>query len=84
MPEKKNDDKRVLLISEKLKRLRKERGYTNYMTFAYEKGLDKSQYWRLEAGIGFNIKSLLKVLDAHQMTLKEFFCDPDFDELAPE
>jgi transcriptional regulator with XRE-family HTH domain len=79
MPEKKSDDIRVIRIGEKLRKLRKENGYTNYITFADENGLDKSQYWRLEAGIGFNIKSLIRILDIHKVSLREFFSDELFD-----
>jgi transcriptional regulator with XRE-family HTH domain len=79
MPEKKSDDIRVIRIGEKLRKLRKENGYTNYITFADENGLDKSQYWRLEAGIGFNIKSLIRILDIHKVSLREFFADELFD-----
>ena len=66
-------DKRILQISKKLKKLRREKGYTSYETFAWDNDLPRVQYWRLEKGTYFNIKSLFKVLDVHQMTLEEFF-----------
>ncbi len=31
------------------------------------------QYWRMEKGSNFTFKSFLRILDAHEMTLFEFF-----------
>ena len=78
MPEQKSDDIRIIRIGEKLRRLRKERGYSSYVAFADENGLEKTQYWRLEAGVGFTLKSLLIILDIHQISLFEFFNDEEF------
>lgn len=78
MPEKRSDDSRIIKIGEKLRRIRIERGYTSYTAFADENGLEKTQYWRLERGIGFTLKSLLLVLDIHQISLYEFFSDDEF------
>lgn len=68
-------DPRILKIADKLERIRKEKGYTSYENFAIEKGLSRMLYWRLESGTNFTIKSFLKILDAHEMTLNEFFSD---------
>jgi len=66
-------DKRIVQISKKLKKLRRDKGYTSYETFAWDNDLPRVQYWRLEKGTYFNIKSLFKVLDVHNITLEEFF-----------
>lgn len=66
-------DKRILAIADKLQKLRKEEGYTSYESFAVEKELSRVQYWRLEKGTNFRFTSLLQILDAHGMTLEEFF-----------
>lgn len=66
-------DARIVKISERLKELRKEKGYKSYETFAWDKDLPRMQYWRMEKGVNFTMESLLKVLDAHQMGIKEFF-----------
>jgi transcriptional regulator with XRE-family HTH domain len=68
-------DKRILSVGNKLKKLRNEAGYTSYEDFAFEKELNRVQYWRLEKGVNFTFNSLLKVLDAHKITVSEFFKD---------
>ena len=66
-------DDRIVSISKKLQKLRKDAGYTSYENFALEKELPRVQYWRMEKGTNFQFKSLLQILDAHEMTLEEFF-----------
>ncbi|MBN4046969.1 helix-turn-helix transcriptional regulator [Olleya sp. AH-315-K02] len=62
-------------IAKKLERIRKEKGYTSYENFAIEHGISRMQYWRMEKGTNFTFESLLKILDAHKMSLNEFFKD---------
>ena len=62
-------------IGEKLKKLRKDAGFTSYEQFAWEYGLGRVQYGRLEKGTNMTIKSLLKILSVHKITFKEFFSD---------
>jgi len=66
-------DKWVLLISERIKELRKELGYTSYETFATDHDLDRKQYWRVENGSNITIKTLIKILSIHKMDLPTFF-----------
>lgn len=66
-------DPRIMKISEKLEKLRIEKGYTSYENFAIEHGISRMQYWRMEKGTNFTFESLLKILDAHKMTLEDFF-----------
>lgn len=68
-------DPRIIQIAEKLERIRKEKGYTSYENFAIDKGISRMQYWRMEKGTNFTFESFLKILDAHKMTLDEFFSD---------
>lgn len=68
------NEKEVLeRIAKRLIYLRKNAGYKSYETFAFDHGIARQQYWRLERGENFTIKSLLKVLEAHQITIEEFF-----------
>lgn len=61
-------------IGERLAELRKELGYTSYETFAYDHEIPRMQYWRMEKGkVNITIKSLLKILSIHQVSLVEFF-----------
>lgn len=60
-------------IAARLKKLRIEKGYSSYETFSWEHDLPRVQYWRMEKGTNFTIKTLLKILEIHGLSLKEFF-----------
>lgn len=66
-------DNRIFKVAEKLEQMRKDAGYTSYENFAIDKGISRMQYWRMEKGTNFTFESLLKILDAHGMSLGEFF-----------
>ena len=66
-------DPRILAIAQKLEKIRVEKGYTPYENFAIEHGISRMQYWRMEKGTNFTFASFLKILDAHGMSLSEFF-----------
>lgn len=77
MTDNKDHHKIIVKIASKIKRLRIQRGYTSYETFAYDNELPRVQYWRMEKGTNFTIKNLLKILDIHQISIEEFFSDLD-------
>jgi transcriptional regulator with XRE-family HTH domain len=57
-----------------LKYQRKKLGYSSPDKFAYEKGIDRSQYGKYEAGTeDMRLSSLIKVLDKMGLTLEQFF-----------
>jgi len=60
-------------VAQKIKQLRKESGYTSYETFAYDKNLNKVQYWRIEKGQNITLKTLIRILDIHKISMEEFF-----------
>lgn len=62
-------------IGERLKELRIEGGYTSYEKFAWDNELNRVQYWRMESGANVTIKSLIKVVNIHKLSLEEFFKD---------
>ena len=67
-------DKTMLEIANKLKQLRLEAGYTSYENFAWDNDINRMQYWKMEKGItNFTMRSLHKVLKAHNMDFNEFF-----------
>ncbi len=68
-------EKTLQKIGERLKEIRKAKGYKNYEAFAYEKKIPRAQYGRYERGSDLKLSSLLKILDAFDMTLEEFFKD---------
>lgn len=59
-----------------LQHLRKKAGYSNYETFAYDKGIPRAQYGRYETGASdIRFTSLMKIIRAFEMTPEEFFKD---------
>ncbi len=66
-------DQRILQIAKRIKELRIEKGYSSHEFFAWENDIPRVQYWRMEKGTNFTIRTLLRVLDAHNITLEEFF-----------
>lgn len=67
------EDERMVKIAKKIKKLRLDAGYTNYENFAWDNEIGRVQYWRMEKGTNFTMKSLLKILDIHKLTPEEFF-----------
>lgn len=66
----------LLAIGQKLRELRQNGGFEGgYVGFAiHHVGMQPKQYWKLEAGTAnFTIRSLLKVLAVHEISLGEFF-----------
>lgn len=60
-------------VGDRLKELRIKKGFTSYEEFAWSYDLDRKQYWRMENGANMTLKSLLKLLNIHQITFEEFF-----------
>ena len=71
------EDSRLSQIGNRVRALRKVNTSLSAEDFANEKGFDRVQYSRIENGANITMKTLLKVVDAHNMTLKEFFSDLD-------
>jgi transcriptional regulator with XRE-family HTH domain len=62
-----------LWISKRLKELRKEKGFNNYEHFAYELGMSRSAYWRIEKGSNFEMKTLFRICKLLGISVQEFF-----------
>lgn len=60
-------------LAKKLEKLRKEAGYSNADFFAYDNQMHRSQYGRYENGSDLKFSTLVKIISAHGLTLKEFF-----------
>ncbi|WP_073414685.1 helix-turn-helix domain-containing protein [Flavobacterium defluvii] len=71
----KNIELKINQISKKLKEIRLSKGYTSYETFAFDNNLNRVQYWRIESGSNITLKTLIKVLEIHKISLEEFFKD---------
>lgn len=63
----------VLQVAQRIKELRLRKGYSSYEVFAYENGINRSQYGKYEKGENMRIDSLLKVIRALGVTPSEFF-----------
>jgi CheY-like chemotaxis protein/DNA-binding XRE family transcriptional regulator len=68
-------ERTLLSIAHRLRELRKQKGYSSQEDFALDHDLPRIQYWRLERGkANFTIRTLLKLLSIHNLTIEEFFC----------
>ncbi|WP_415060951.1 helix-turn-helix domain-containing protein [Flavobacterium sp.] len=67
----------LLAVANRLKELRKEKGYKNYEHIAFELGMSRSAYWRLETGANFEIKTLIRICVVLDISLEEFFKNID-------
>lgn len=60
-------------IATRLRELRKAKGYSNYEHVAYDLDMSRSAYWRLETGVNFEIKTLIRICKLFNITIEEFF-----------
>ncbi|MCJ8166009.1 helix-turn-helix domain-containing protein [Pontibacter sp. E15-1] len=75
--ERDSTDLRLRAIGERIRQLRVERGYSSYENFAFDNGLPRVGYGRHEKGANLTMASLLRILDIHGVTLREFFSGLD-------
>jgi len=68
-------DPRLKQIALKLKQLRLAKGYSSYEAFAFDHDLPRVGYGRHEQGSNLTLKSLLRLLDIHQVSLADFFAE---------
>jgi transcriptional regulator with XRE-family HTH domain len=65
-------------IGSRLIELRKKKGYTSHESFAYDYDIPRMHYWRIENGkTNLTIRSLMRILDIHKISLEEFFAESD-------
>ena len=76
-------DKQLANLGKRIKKLRKEAGFTNYEQFAFTHGINRVQYGRYENGSDLRFSSLMRVLQALDISPKEFFSE-GFDDLPEE
>ena len=77
-------DPRLKQIAQKLKQLRLDKEYSSYEAFAFDHELPRVGYGRHEQGSNLTLKSLLRLLDIHQVSLADFFADmPARQAVAP-
>ncbi|MEC3906119.1 helix-turn-helix transcriptional regulator [Tamlana sp. 2201CG12-4] len=66
-------EEQLLKVGNRLKQIRIEKGFSNYENFAFTHDLPRSQYGRYENGEDMRLSSLIKVLEAMEVSLEEFF-----------
>ncbi len=76
-------------IGQKLRKLRKEKGFTSHESFALEYHLPRVSYFKHESGAAnMTLNALLELLSIHQISLEEFFAGfdavPDIPEQTKE
>jgi len=70
-----NKPKEINKLAKRIKALRIKNGYSSYENFAFDKGIHRAQYGRYETGTDLQYTSLIKVANAFDMTLEEFFSE---------
>ena len=68
-----NADDQLVKLGARIRALRIERGYTSYEYFAYEHNISRAQYGRYEKGQDIRFSSLIKLINAFDITVEEFF-----------
>ena len=69
-------DELIKKIGNKMTQLRKEMGYSNADDFAYDKGLNRSQYGKYEAGSkDIRFSTLVSIVNKFGLTVEEFFAE---------
>jgi transcriptional regulator with XRE-family HTH domain len=68
----------LIKVGERMKEIRKSKGWENQEKFAWEKEVGRSQYGKYERGEDMRLTSLNKVITALDVTVFEFFNDPRF------
>ncbi|MEW2920413.1 helix-turn-helix transcriptional regulator [Muricauda sp. ANG21] len=67
--------KEIKKLAERIKSLRLQKGYSSYEGFANDHGIHRAQFGRYETGTDMQYTSLLKIAQAFDMTLDEFFSE---------
>jgi transcriptional regulator with XRE-family HTH domain len=68
-------EKDLKKLGNRIKQLRIKKGYSSYEVFAFENGISRAQFGRYERGEDLRYSSLLKVVKALGISVKDFFSD---------
>jgi hypothetical protein len=66
-------DAELKKLGDRIKQLRISKGFSSYEYFAYEHDISRAQFGRYESGQDLRYSSLIKVINAFNMTVEEFF-----------
>jgi transcriptional regulator with XRE-family HTH domain len=67
-------ENQLKLIGDRIKAMRLEKGIS-YERMAYECNLNRITYYNLEKGKNFQMRTLLLVLEYHNISVKDFFIE---------
>ena len=70
-------------IGVEIKRMRLLAGFSSYEVFAEKNKLSKIQYFKMEKGTNFTLKSLDRVLKIHDISIINFFHKFDKEAKTP-
>ncbi len=62
-------------LGKRIKELRIKKGYSNYENFAYDNNISRSQFGRYENGQDILFSTLLRIIAAFDMSIKDFFSE---------
>ena len=65
----------VKKLAKRIKSLRIKKGYSSYENFACDNKIHRAQYGRYETGTDMQYTSLVRIAQAFDMTLEEFFSE---------
>ena len=65
----------LIKIGKGLRKLRKERNYSNYHKLAYDMDMTHSQYGGYEKGKNMNVLTLIRILNFHEISIQDFLKD---------
>jgi transcriptional regulator with XRE-family HTH domain len=68
-------DTELQKLGSRLKQLRMEKGYTNKDFFAYDHRIHPAQYSRYERGHDLQYSTLIKLLNAFEISVAQFFSE---------
>jgi transcriptional regulator with XRE-family HTH domain len=81
MKSQKSFGKILVNVGSRLAELREKKGYSTIKEFAIRHDLPEIQYWRIEKGkTNLTLKSLVRILSIHKVSLQDFFCLEPIDE----
>ena len=70
-----DQDQELQKMAERLRYLRKKKGYTNMDIFAYEHGFGRAQYGRYENGQDLRYTTIVRLANCFEMSINEFFSE---------
>jgi transcriptional regulator with XRE-family HTH domain len=68
-------DIEIQKLGARIKQLRQQKGYTNMDFFAYDHGFNRTQYGKYEKGKDLQYSTLIRLLNAFDISIGEFFSD---------